>query len=348
MEQRLLRRVSGAALPPGSLVVVGFSGGPHSLALAASLRRVADKAGLRLLALHIDHALRDSSRQEMARAADLARSLDIPFLAYRLPADVRHSHPGVGLEEAARRERFWTFAEMAEDTGAAVVAVGHHQADQAETVLLHLGRGAGLSGLSGMADDRVLSVPWWVDDRPNRHVRIWRPLLTETPATLQRYLDQCGLVPVMDPTNADLTLRRNQVRALIVPAMEVVFPDWAASFERLARIVRDDDEALEHLSAEAVKEITRDSGELPMAFLTRYPVAIQRRIVRRWLTTSGVRPMPPLERIDAILQRASRATGGRRIEIGEGWSVETRHGLLAVRYASRTTGHTQVVEMEPV
>jgi len=348
LEQRLLGRVGDAALPPGSLVVIGFSGGPHSLALAACLQRVADKAQHRLLALHIDHALRDSSRQEMARAADLARSLDIPFRTHRLSGDLRRSHPGVGLEEAARRERYWTFAEIAETTGAAVVAVGHHQADQAETVLLHLGRGAGLRGLSGMADDRVLSVPWWVDDRPIREVRIWRPLLAETPTTLQRYLEQRGLVPVIDPSNDDLTVTRNQVRAQIVPAMDAVFPDWAGSFERLARIVRDDDAALDQWSAEAANEVARDSGELSMASLTRYPVAIQRRLVRRWLATSGVRPLPPFERVEAILHLASGATAGRTIEIGEGWSVETRHGLLSVRHDRTATGHTPAPETDPV
>jgi tRNA(Ile)-lysidine synthase len=310
--------------------MAGFSGGPDSLALAASLQRVAEKTPLRLVAVHVDHALRDSSGAEMERAADLARVLDIPFRAHRLPRDPRQAHPGVGLEEAARRERYRAFAQIGDESGAAAVATGHHQGDQAETILLHLGRGSGLKGLAGMADDQVLSLPWWKEDGPMRQLRVWRPFLPETRTTLQRYLDGRGLVAIQDPSNNDVSLRRNQVRRHVVPALEAAFPRWTTSLERLARIVSDDDEALEQWSDQAARQITTSAGEISMSDLTCYPIAVQRRIVRRWLSASGIRPLPSFNRVDAILRSAQQGTGRRLIEIGERRFVQTRGGRLRI------------------
>ncbi len=347
LEQRVLRRARALDLPRGSLVIIGFSGGTDSLALAAVLRRVVDQAGVRLLAAHIDHALRDSSAGEGERAADLARFVGVPFLARRLSGDPRHFHHGVGLEEAARRERYWALGEIAEDVGASAVAVGHHLMDQAETVLLHLGRGSGLRGLSGMSDDRMLALPWWTDDRPPREVRIWRPFLAETRATLLSYLDACALVPIADPSNDDQSLRRNALRARVAPAMSAVFPEWAASLERFAQIVRADDEALEAWAGEAAVEVRTKTGSIVAATLIPYPLAIRRRIIRGWLREAGMHSLPSLDRIDAVLKLVERGIGGRRIEIGDGWTVRMERGHLSVGRGDHAAGHSSTGGTDP-
>src|SRR5690606_29595491 len=159
---------------------------------------------------HVDHGWRADSGTEQARAAALASSLGLPFRACRVPDDSRDRHPGVGREEAARRDRCLLLAESAREAGTDLIALAHHRDDQAETVLLHLARGAGLAGAAGMAPFRRVLVPWWTTETEGTgiEVALWRPLLTEPRAVVREYAATTGLAAIEDPSNEDTGYRR--------------------------------------------------------------------------------------------------------------------------------------------
>ena len=165
LEQRLLARFRDARIPGDAPLIVAFSGGPDSLALAAGLTHVRAVTGLPLLLVHVDHRLRDTSGADAEAAIALGRQIGIDIVVSRVPVPPREAHPGAGLEEAARRERYRILRDEAHRVGAHFVVTGHHREDQAETVLLHLLRGSGLHGAAGMAELAALPV-----SRVERHI----------------------------------------------------------------------------------------------------------------------------------------------------------------------------------
>jgi tRNA(Ile)-lysidine synthase len=310
------------------VVIVGFSGGPDSLALAAILGRIRPHGGPQPLLVHVDHAWRPDSAAEQARAAALARSLDLPFEGLRVPDDSWTLHSGVGREEAARRERYRIFADTAERMRTDLLALAHHQEDQAETVLLHLLRGAGLQGAAGMQEVTRLEVPWWTPT-PEHNLHIWRPLRSERRAVVRAYAAATGLDPIRDPSNADVGLRRNAIRHQVLPVLERIVPGAAAALSRFAGLAAEDDAALTAIAETVLSSAVTEQGELRRAVLATQPLAVRRRVVRRWVQTSSGLTMLTAERTDAMLAMLEHGEPGRRLEVGENVSFRaTRHGLV--------------------
>src|SRR5918997_2580636 len=227
-------------------VLAGLSGGADSQGLLHLLQRWAAAAGAQLHAIHVDHGLRPDSAADAAHVAALCEEWRVPLVVERVAIDQGGAGRLGGVEQAARRERYRAFATVAATLGVTVLALGHQRDDQAETVLLHLLRGAGLPGLRGMAvvarSDTALDefAPY-----PASRPALWRPLLEVSRDEIEAYCRRHGLRPLLDPTNDDLALRRNAVRHAILPALEARFPQARASLARTARLLADEDAALQ-------------------------------------------------------------------------------------------------------
>jgi tRNA(Ile)-lysidine synthase len=269
-------------------VVVGCSGGSDSLALLV----LAVDAALDPIAVHVDHGLRDGSAAEADVVADAAARLSARFDAR--PVTVNR---GPNLEARARAARYDALERARAEHGASAVLVGHTADDQAETVLLNLLRGSGSSGLAGM---------------PSRRGCIVRPLLGMRRAELRAVCAQRGLVPVTDPSNEDLSFRRNRIRHEVIPLLDgVAGRDLTPILVRQAEMLRTESDFLDGLARAAwpgeAGARARDLAALPRA--------LARRAVRCWLG----QPRPSLEEVDEILavasgeRRAVDLVGGRRV-----------------------------------
>lgn len=263
-------------------ILVGVSGGPDSLALLHALWRWRETGGPAVIALHVDHRLRPESAAEAGRVAAWCADRGVPFTGRAVSLG---APPVANIEQMAREARYACFAEEAARTGARVLALAHHADDQAETLLLHLLRGAGLAGLAGMPVARragdlldplcaALGVP-----RP----AVWRPLLAVRRAAILTYCRRWGLEPLHDPSNDDTTLRRNALRHIVLPALETHFPGAAGILARDAALLAADEEYLRRATAEALNRCGH--GESGLALLDRpafrsEPVALQRRVLR--------------------------------------------------------------------
>jgi tRNA(Ile)-lysidine synthase len=174
-------------------------------------------------------------------------------------------------------------------------------------VLLHLARGSGLAGLTGIAP---------------RRGQVVRPLLGMRRAALRTALDAEGIRYRTDASNADQRFARNRSRADLVPLLESLHPGAAEAVGRTARLVAADDAALDELAAACLAARREPGGWL--AWATPPPVAIARRVLRLAIGD----PFPPAERIDALLSAAARDAGGRTIQLGAGRrAVIRRHRL---------------------
>lgn len=196
--------------PP--LVFVGLSGGADSVALLHILHSL----GYRCLALHCNFHLRgpESDRDE-AFCRTLCQGLQIPLMVRSFDTYQYMAQQHLSLEMAARRLRYdwWAqvLANASSDQRQAVIALGHHQDDSIETLLMNLMRGTGIQGLTGIV-------------ARNEHSHVVRPLLCLQRSEILDYLQQNGLTYVTDSTNLQNDTLRNQIRNQLLPLMEQLLP----------------------------------------------------------------------------------------------------------------------------
>ncbi|MHC3000178.1 tRNA lysidine(34) synthetase TilS [Microbacterium sp. HJ5] len=264
------RAVRGAlvALPAGSAVVIGLSGGADSLALAAATAFEAPKLGLRAVTVTVDHGLQERSEDAAASAAATARSLGLD--AHVVPVVV----DGAGGPEAAARDaRYLALRHAATGIGAAAVLVGHTLDDQAETVLLGLARGSGGTSLQGMAAASDLD-----------GVPLLRPLLDVRRATTRAACTAQGLESWDDPHNVDPRFARVRVRETVLPTLEAELgPGVAEALARTAAQLREDAAAFDEMIDETIEDIVEhaEAGiSVSVAALAANPAALRHRIIR--------------------------------------------------------------------
>ena len=271
-------------------VLVACSGGADSLALAAALAAEARAAGVTVGGVTVDHGLQAGSAERAAATAELLRGLGLaPVLV--VPVDA--SGPG-GPEAAARSARYAALAAVAAGHGARV-ALGHTLDDQAETVLLGLGRGSGPRSLAGMVDQREDGGGTW-----------WRPLLGVRRSTTRQACADQGLPVWDDPWNADPRFTRVRLRTEVLPLLEDVLGGGVApALARTAAMLREDVEALDALAAAELPRLRGPDGDLPAGPVAALPAALRRRVLRGWLLAGGVPDLRSvhLAAVDALLTR---------------------------------------------
>lgn len=328
--QRVRSRWAHLGLTSGSLVVAGYSGGADSLALLGALAVLQRQSMLQVRAVHVDHRSGEASALAVEVARQVCDELGVALDVVAIPDDVRGRHPGVGLEEAWRRERYLAIADVAGRAGAEVVATAHHERDQAETVLLHLMRGAGLDGAVGMREFAEMAIPWWESSVEARLVQLWRPLLPEAFEDVRSFAVSLGVPFFDDPSNEDRRFLRNAVRHDVLPVLERARAGSIANLARFGRLADEDLRALDAITAAELARV-RKGDWLDRRLLGALPIAIRRRVVRAWL----IDLVPVVlelsaERVEAVLEVAAVAGSERMVEIGGGVSVRVTREWLVV------------------
>ena len=226
-------------------IVLAVSGGPDSIALmwlAARWRRALTR-GPRLVAVTVDHGLRAEAAREARDVKRLARALDLPHRTLRWTG----SKPKTGLPAAARAARYRLLAQAARQSRATHILTAHTRDDQAETLLMRLLRGSGITGLAAMARE---------SERDG--LRLARPLLNVSKSQLIATLKQAKVDFADDPTNRDVNFTRPRIRTLM-PALAAEGGD-ARNLARLAsRLAR----------ANAAVEVLADGAERYLALRDR-------------------------------------------------------------------------------
>jgi len=332
--QRLRASLATLDLGERPLVLCGYSGGADSLALLGALIELGRVGLIRVHAVHVDHGARLGSVEDAQRAVDAADRLGVPITLIRLSPSVLEGGSGLGVEETLRRARYLAFRDAFEKTGAHVLALGHHQRDQAETVILHLLRGSGIRGASGMRAFVRSDIPWW-EPAPGDHspdaivVPIWRPFLSESAHDVRAFAGSLDVPIIEDPSNLDPAFRRNAIRHEVLPTLEAIAPGAVANLARFARFAGDDSDELERQAHEALMTAVSPRA-LGRGWLVGHPVAIQRRVVRRWFERSAVGVELSANRVEQVLTVARTSGGDREIEVGSGWSVFVTKDALSI------------------
>lgn len=228
---------------PGRKVVVAVSGGPDSLCLLHILAQLRDELEIALHVAHLDHMIRgEEAAAEAQFVAGIAHRWAIPATIEAVDVAGMAQANHTNLHAAARAARYRFLARVARAVNAQAVAVAHHANDQAETVLMHLLRGAGAAGLRGMQP----VTPWeeWAHAEETKAegggAALIRPLLTVTREAIERYCAAHGLQPRYDPSNQDPRHTRNRIRHELMPLLTEYNTRIIAALGRTAAICAED------------------------------------------------------------------------------------------------------------
>ena len=274
--------------PHVTALVVAHSGGPDSLALLLAAAQLAPAMGFRLRAAHVHHGLHPDADRWADRACAQASAL-------ALPCDVLHVTVAstASLEGAARRARYDALAEALAPEEA--LLLGHHQDDQAETLLQRLMRGAGTHGLAGMR-----AVTHW--QRLGGVMLRWRPWLGLPRAALAHWLPRAmacqtshGTIlpePVQDPANQDPRFDRTLLRHQVLPLLRMRWPQATAQLARSAAQLAGQTAALDHLADDWLARQLSPEGTLPRRTLAELPDPTLQAVMARWLARRGAPSLP--------------------------------------------------------
>ena len=259
---------------PGKPLVVGVSGGPDSLCLLDLLHRL----GYPLVVAHFNHQLRPEADADARRVEALAGELGLAYACGSQDVAAYALENSLTTEEAARELRYRFLFAQARQVGAHAVAVGHTADDQVETVLMHLLRGAGLDGLTGMSY-RLLPNPW------DAEIALVRPLLGFWREDVLAHIAGSGIEASQDASNLDRTYHRNRLRHELIPLLENYSPQVRRSLWRTAEVLRQDADWLEACLKPAWEQFALERGpgylRLAPAVFREQPLAAQRRLLRK-------------------------------------------------------------------
>jgi tRNA(Ile)-lysidine synthase len=304
---------------PGSRILVAVSGGPDSVALLWIMANLRERYDISLIAAHYNHRWRgDESDRDEAKVSLMCKELEVP-----LTLGQGSSRPGKAKqsESAARTERYHFLRMTAQAQGAARIALGHNADDQAETVLMNVLRGSGVSGLKGML--------------PLKDELFLRPLLGVTRREILAFLAREKLSYCKDSTNDDEAYLRNRVRHSLIPLLT---RNYSSRIKRhllkLAGICRDEDHFLDQEAERYLKgcHLGNPSSLVLKNFLKQH-TAVQRRVVRKLM--AGIlspHKEPVFNQVEPIIQFLHQQENRRLMIVGRKWQLQIAAADVHISY----------------
>jgi len=281
-------------------IMAAVSGGADSVALLLALHALAGQEDILLSAAHVDHGLRASSGDDAAFVSALCQSLRVPCL-------IRKAEIQGCSENAAREARYAALFSCCMEADASCLALAHHRQDQMETVLLHLFRGSGSHGLSGMSPLQERKLP------DGKSLFCWRPFLSLPSDMLRRILQEKGISWREDETNAQDFYLRNYMRHQVIPAIARRIPKAEEAVSRAAGILREEADFFQGAAMDFLK--SHACLQLPCPFLLWAPFSRQHPALQRHILRLAIPCDMDFEKIQQLLGIAR----GESLNLGQGW-----------------------------
>ncbi|MYB92492.1 tRNA lysidine(34) synthetase TilS [Candidatus Poribacteria bacterium] len=256
----------------GETVLVAVSGGADSLALLYGLHALHTQLNCKLHVVHLNHCLRPDADADTEFVQQHAARLELPCTIQRAEVPRLVKEWKLSVEAVGRKARYQFYESVCMEVSATKVALGHHQDDSTETVLMNLIRGSGAAGLKGIA--------------PVRDIKFIRPLVGSTRQQIEAFLTSIEITPRQDTTNTDVNYLRNRIRHELIPQLARDYnPNIKTGLSRTADVLGTESEYLDTVARKAF-ETCRIQGTQKNVVLDRvkfrqYHIALQRRMLRQ-------------------------------------------------------------------
>ena len=234
-EDKILETISKYnMIKSGEKVVVAVSGGPDSMALLNTLINLKEKLQCELVVAHVNHMIRSVADSETEYVKEFCKSKGIECFVKKIDVISLANEQKIGTEEAGRNVRYEFFDEVFNKVNADKIAIAHNANDNAETVLMNVLRGTGISGLKGI--------------EPVRDNKYIRPLIETERADIEMYCEEMELNPKYDESNKDNTYTRNKIRNVLIPFLKEEFnPSVVEGLNRLSSLASQENKYIEEI-----------------------------------------------------------------------------------------------------
>ena len=337
----LLKRAPYAVLPRrGEKVLCAVSGGLDSMCLLHILKAWCEERGGQVVAAHFNHRLRGAAAdrdEEFVREA--CEAWGIPLSVGREDVGEYAKREGLSTEEAARNLRYSFLRRTAAERECERLYTAHHVDDNAETVLLNLIRGTGLTGLTGM--------DW-------EQGGLCRPLLGVTREELEAYAARWGVPHVEDETNADPeAAARNLLRLQVMPLLKELNPRAVEHICGTARRLQGVDRSLEADAAARTAHVEVQEGRVILSIeaMAAAPAAVRPRMLLRLLDLLGVgRRDVGARHLHALLDMAERTPQGGEtlLSLPRGVTARCCRGWLILETRPQPLAEIRLIPNRPV
>ena len=245
MNQKVLETIRKYNLiEDGDKIVLGVSGGPDSICMLDNLREVKEEQIIEfeIYVAHINHMIREEAIDDEKYVQEYCKKYNIECFVKRADVQKIASEKKIGTEEAGRKVRYDFFEEVLQKTESNKIAIAHNKNDKIETIIMHLLRGSGLSGLKGI--------------EPIRDNKYIRPLLECERTEIEQYCEDKKLNPRIDKTNFENEYTRNKIRNIVIPYIKKEFnPNIIQTLSRLSDLAADESNYIELQTQKSFEKI---------------------------------------------------------------------------------------------
>lgn len=239
LENKILETIKKYNLiTSGDTILVAVSGGPDSMCLLDNLLKLKDVLEVKeIVVAHLNHMIRQEAKEETEYVEEYCNKNNIRCFVKYEDIIKEAKEQKIGTEEAGRKARYDFFEQIASKTNANKIAIAHNKNDNVETVFMHMLRGSGISGLTGI--------------KPYREGKYIRPLIKCSRDEIEEYCAKEKLNPKYDKTNNDNTYTRNRIRNELIPYIKKEFnPNIIETIDRLSELILDEENYMQEITVE--------------------------------------------------------------------------------------------------
>ena len=250
-EEILITIKNNNLIQDGEKVLLGVSGGPDSIAMLSALYEIQKERiiDFNIYVAHVNHGIRENAKVDEKFVKEFCKERNIECFVLNTNIKEIAKENKRGLEETGREIRYKFFEEIGNEISANKIAIAHNKKDNAETIIMNILRGTGISGLCGM---EIIQ---------NKYIR---PLLFETREKIEEYLKNKNIEPRIDETNFENEYTRNKIRNIVLPYIQKEFnPNFIDTLNRLSSIVKEENNYLKKITEQAYKDILVEENLKP-------------------------------------------------------------------------------------
>ena len=233
----------------GDKLVLAVSGGPDSMAMLNILNELKNEGiiNFNFCVAHVNHMIRQEAKDDEEYVKKYCEENNIDFYSKSIDVQKLANNNKVGTEEAGRYARYEFFDEILEKTNSNKIAIAHNKNDKAETIIMNIFRGSGITGLKG------------IESRRGKYIR---PLIECERFEIENYCEEEKLNPRIDKTNFENTYTRNKIRNIVIPYIKKEFnPNIIETLNRLSELVIDEENYIEKQIEKIYKELLISEGK---------------------------------------------------------------------------------------
>ena len=307
----------------GDKIVIGVSGGSDSITLLYLLNKYKEKFKIKLYVCHINHKIREDSTIDEQYVENMCEKMNVPFYKKRVQVEQIAKENKMGTEEAGRIIRYEFFREIAKKENANKIAIAHNMNDNAETMLLNLIRGTGLSGLEGITP---------------KENNIIRPLINSKKTDINNFCKENNIEYKIDSTNKQNIYRRNIIRNEVIPKLEEINPSIVETLSRTSKIIKQNNTFIKETTKSEYKKIAhifsneeKTHIEINLKEFNLLNENIKQNVILKAIEEiQGNTKNVEKTNIDEVIQIAKRNVGGKYTIINKNVKAEIKKGKLNI------------------